>query len=597
EDSDSVCASGSELDEGEVAEAAMAEAEEVVEVAAELAKAFLGAELAGDDSAAASDVEDDDGGFGPHIGDVAFEALSVMEAAATRDAGGKVGLLAPSQLPAVAEPGQDGAPSSGPVRPRVHRGRSMTENTAELRYLIAGALAAAASPLLGRKNALAVAQMGFGDLLQLPGAKTLLPKAAAAARDARSISQGQTAEVPLASFGRGGGGGSRGPLEIRAGAVPTNGMPVSGRAVGGRRSHASDSGAVPTAAATAAATAMQNKVGLASARKSVAGEASDGAASLTSPRQQPGRALQTSGAVTLPAVNPGPVSSLPGDVVLESSEIFAAIRRHSQPSVPVGTGTGNGGGGGVPYGAHSPISSPTGISAAAAAARATQPWASPRRIRHPPGAHTIASSLPDPRVSATQACSPREPTWLLPPINRSCTGPAVLGGGGAAAALGTANVVARVTSDPNLQRPIHLQHGGGVHMAGGPGAMAAAAAAAAVGRARASAVGSSLDSSLQPYGGHGGLHNGDLGPPVVVSPTGFMINNLSASAAAQRTRGSLSGSPSETATHPQPHYQLQAVTAAAAATGAGGAGGGGRGVPGRQGLAGPPSSGNARGGS
>ncbi|GLI67017.1 hypothetical protein VaNZ11_011113, partial [Volvox africanus] len=567
EDSDSVCASGSELDEGEAAEAAMAEAEEVVEVAAELAKAFLGAGLAGDDSEEASDLDDGAGGFGPHIGDVALEALSVMEAAATGGVGGKMGLLEPSQLQAEGESGQEGATLSGRVAPRVHRGRSMTENTAELRCLIAGALAAAASPLLGRKNALAVAQMGFGELLQLPGAKTLLPKAAAAAaaaRDTRSSSQGQTAEVPLASFGRGGGGGGgRGPLEIRAAALPTSGLPVSGRAVGGRRPHASDSGAVPagpmvpaaTATVAAAAAVTQNKAGLASARKSVTGETSDGSAPFISPRQQPGRPSQTGGAVTLPAVHPGPTSSLTGDVVLESSETFAAIRRYSQPSVSVGTATGNGSGGGIPYGTHSPTSSPTGISAAAAAARATQPWASPRRIRHPPGAHTISSSLPDPRVGATQTSGPREPTWLLPPINRSSTGPAVLGGG-VTAALGAANVVARVPSDPNLQRQVHLQHGvaggggggGGVHMGGGPGAMAAMAAAAAVGRARASAVSSSLDSSLQPYGGH----SGDLGPPVVVPQTVFIINSITASSVAQRARGGYGASPSEAAAHHQP---------------------------------------------
>ncbi|GLC34220.1 hypothetical protein PLESTM_000171100 [Pleodorina starrii] len=449
-DVDSHSGSGSDVEENEEesAEAAMAEAEEVVQVAAELAKAFMGpagggggGDGDGDDSSHGSgsecdddDVGDNDGeGVIEQMGDEALRVLTSVElaaAAATDGDGGKAAVmpLAPPPLrtavaaaAAAAADGANGADAAAAAARRAaaaaaatvgpHRGQSLTltEDAAVIRQLIAGALAAAASPVLGRKKALAMAQMGLGELLQLPGAKGLLPKAAAEAARRRPP-RGHRNEP----------------------------MAATGRAVAG--------------------------------------------------------------------------------------------------------GGGGGGGGGATAG------------------------------------------------------HPREPSWLLPPINRSSTGPAVLGGGGGAAAppaggqsgpataVASASGIARTGSDSTLQRPLVVV-GGGVAAAsavgGGPGAMAAAAAAAAVGRARrSSVVGSSMDGSAA------GLHSVEVGSPLVVQQSSFMISSLSPAGVtqvAQKVRLSSLTSGGDAAQQPVPLPQQQQYSQppqqpvplpSALAGGGGGAGGG-----------------------
>ncbi|EFJ41979.1 hypothetical protein VOLCADRAFT_98062 [Volvox carteri f. nagariensis] len=555
EEEDSECASGSELDEGETAEAAMEEAEEVVQVAAKLAKAFMGAEDSDDDSDEDNDEDGDGAALGfrskTPMGDEALAALTAVEAAAAAvAAGGDVdgkaaaaarmaALMSASGIRAVGEgvtalPGSGsalGSGSNGGPQARVHRGRSMVKDASMLRQMIAGALAAAAAPVLGRNGALAVAQMGLGDLLQLPGAKGLLPKAAAALASSRPAAAASGGK--LAAVGR----GVNQPLQPAqasdvklAGPQPTHtggGKAVSG-GFGDLGRRGSDGGISHPAMSS------QRTGPGAPSRKTISGDVLD-AASLVNfnssisavlgnphrpppPRIAPLHGSSGGGPVTLPAVHANG-----GDFVFEAGGggDAAAGWRISPANLP-----GGGGGGGGPRG------SPTGVSAAAAAARATQPWTSARRHAHPPGAHTMVSSLPDPRSpNKDGGGKPRELNWLLPPINRG--GPAGPPGGAAAAAAVTAqaaahslaaaatavavhggaagNLVPRVPSDSSMQRLLLVQGvgtssfnsggggGGGGVVAGGPGAMAAAAAAAAVGRARAGAgaMGSSLDSSLQ----------------------------------------------------------------------------------------------------
>ncbi|KAG2494413.1 hypothetical protein HYH03_007465 [Edaphochlamys debaryana] len=217
-------------------EAALLEAEEVVQVAAALAAALM-----------ESDEEESGEGEEGSASQAGGEAGEAGEAAAAAAAAARA-VLAPPPLKAAAEAAAagggiqarppPGAAAGGPSR-RARGGLAMGDGeAAALRQVIAGAFAAAAAPVIGRSGALAVARLGLGEPLPEPrsarpaagtgpsprvAAARLRPAAAAGVAAAAAPPAAASAGVHASQDDVGAAGPSR-PLEIRAAAAAVVGL-------------------------------------------------------------------------------------------------------------------------------------------------------------------------------------------------------------------------------------------------------------------------------------------------------------------------------------------------------------------------------------
>ncbi|KAG2423062.1 hypothetical protein HXX76_015578 [Chlamydomonas incerta] len=170
----------------ENADQAVAEAEAVVEMAAALAEAFMGGLGGGDqdqdqDQEEGLEDEEEEGQEAEGEGEreveegaaapgTSADGVAVQEQEQEQAAGGVGGAEVPSAPKAPRPParGEGAARAPAPRRGGRASALSMSSDMAAMRHVIAGALAAAAAPVLGRSGALAVARLGLGEPLPPP---------------------------------------------------------------------------------------------------------------------------------------------------------------------------------------------------------------------------------------------------------------------------------------------------------------------------------------------------------------------------------------------------------------------------------------------
>ncbi|KXZ53774.1 hypothetical protein GPECTOR_6g692 [Gonium pectorale] len=474
---------------GESVEDAMAEAEAVVELAAELAEAILGglSAVAADDGEGEGESYAADGAdAGERTGGAASRAAPADKAAAgaeelegserlADDADAAAGTAAAdgdgSSVPALPplrssgtalSPTRELAGSAGRGSQAPGRSLRLSEESAIMRQVIAGALAAAAAPVLGRSGALAVAELGLGAPLEAKSAKGS-PRSAAARLRPSANGQAPRPHPHSAS-----------PHEIRAAAAVETGLasptaqliPASPPPHVPQPAAAAAEGcdlALPSLASTSAADRPGSSGGPSMRVSGLGGGLSGGGAAgaaasagvLDGERTSPSmpsqtewpfgpRVSQTGEACTfavrerrmsaavlpavptsLPAVVPFPVSTSDAPLGELEGIPLVGLPRQARASLPSGVGAGFGGGSGSA--SPSPGVSPDGH-AAVAAASSPQPWAVPRQraghllqhLHHPPppriqAAPAPASTGPSPGpVAATGGGEARSPVRRQP---------------------------------------------------------------------------------------------------------------------------------------------------------------------------------------